>query len=121
MRHTTTIALTFLLLVASANAVRQVVQLEKPQPARRVEGFVLDPSGAPIPGMTVTDRTKGWGTVLRSTTTDDKGHFHFSQIPGKVIYYLQFDDLLFNPLELKLKLDKKSRRRAITARPQIGG
>ena len=107
--------------VSSAKAVRELVTIEAPQLAQRVEGIVLDPSGAPIPDMTVTDRTEEWGTVLRSTTTDSKGRFHFSKQHGKGIYYLRFDSPLFNPLQLKLKLDKSVPQRSITVRPPIGG
>jgi hypothetical protein len=64
--------------VTYVKAVRELVQIDEFQPAQRVEGVVLDPSGAPIPNMTVTDRTEGWVAVLRSTTTDRKGHFRFS-------------------------------------------
>ena len=71
--------------------------------------------------MTVTDRTEEWVAVLRSTTTDSKGHFRFSQQGGKSIYYLRFDSASFNPLQLRLKLDKNAPQRAITARPEIGG
>jgi hypothetical protein len=86
-----------------------------------VEGFVLDPSGAPIPEMTVTDCTEKWGAVLRSTKTDSKGHFLFSSQRGKRVYYLRFDSPLWNPLQLRLELDKNGAQRAITAKPQIGG
>jgi hypothetical protein len=71
--------------------------------------------------MTVTDRTEGWAAVLRSTSTDSNGHFHFSSQRGKNVYFLRFDNALFNPLQLRLKLDKKAPQRAITARPEIGG
>jgi hypothetical protein len=107
--------------VTSAKAVRELVVIEELQPAQRVEGIVLDPSGAPIPRMTVSDRTQGWAAVLRSTTTDSNGHFRFSSQRGKTVYYLRFDNALFNPLQLRLKLDKKAPQRAITARPPIGG
>jgi len=53
--------------ISSARAVRELVTIDEPQPAQRVEGVVLDPSGAPIPDMTVTDRTEEWVAVLRST------------------------------------------------------
>jgi hypothetical protein len=102
-------------------AVRELVILEELQPAQQVEGVVLDPSGAPIAGMTVTDRTEGWVAVLRTTTTDSKGRFRFSQERGKSVYYLRFDHALFNPLQLRLKVDKSATQRAITAKPQIGG
>ena len=70
MRQVITVAFICVLLVISAKAVRELVEIEEPQPAQQVEGFVLDPSGAPIEGMTVTDRSEEWGTLLRSTTTD---------------------------------------------------
>jgi hypothetical protein len=115
------IALTCAFFVTSAQAVRELVIIEQLQPAQRVEGVVLDPSAAPLSDMTVTDRTEEWVAVLRSTTTDSNGHFRFSPQPGKSVYYLRFDSPLFNPLELRLKLDKKAPQRAITARPEIGG
>ncbi len=82
---------------------------------------MLDPSGGAIPDMTVTDRTEDGVTVLRTTKTDIKGHFHFESQRGKKKYCLRFDHPLFNPLQLTLKLDKHAAQRGITARPQIGG
>lgn len=121
MRRAAAIALTCAFLVTSAKAVRELVVLEELQPAQRVEGVVLDSSGAPIPDITVTDRAEGWVAVLRSTKTDSHGHFRFSRQRGKSVYYLRFDHALFNPLALRLKLDKHATQRAITARPEIGG
>ena len=121
MNRAIAIAVLCALFVSSAKAVRELVVLEELQPAQRVEGIVLDPSGSPIPNVTVTDRTEEWAAVLRTTTTDSNGQFRFSSQRGKSVYYLRFDNALFNPLELRLKLDKKAPQRAITARPQIGG
>lgn len=115
------IALLCSLLVPYAVAVRDLVTIDELQPAKRVEGVVLDPSGAPIPNMTVTDCTPGWAAELRSTMTDEKGHFRFSRQRGKTVYHLRFDSPLFNPLQLRLKLDKTAPQRAITAKPKIGG
>jgi hypothetical protein len=69
----------------------------------------------------VTDRTDEWVAILRSTTTDSKGHFRLSRQRGKSVYFLRFDHPLFNPLQLRLKLDKNAPPRAITARLPIGG
>ena len=121
VHRATAIALICAFFVTSAKAVRELVVIEELQPAQRVEGVVLDRSGAPIPNTTVTDRTEEWVAVLRSTTTDSNGHFRFSSQRGKSVYYLRFDNALFNPLQLRLKLDKKAPQRAITARPEIGG
>lgn len=121
VRRAAAITLTCEFFGTSAEAVRELVVIEELQPAQRVEGIVLDPSGTPIPDMTVTDRTEKWGAVLRSTSTDSQGHFHFSQQRGKSVYYLRFDDTLFNPLQLRLKLDKNAPQRGITAKPHVGG
>jgi hypothetical protein len=121
VRWATAIALTCAFFVTSAKAVRQIVIVENLQSAQQVEGVVLDPSGAPIPDMIVTDRSEQWVTILRSATTDSKGHFRFARKLGKTVYYLRFDQAGFNPLELRLKLDKNVPQRAITARPEIGG
>jgi hypothetical protein len=110
-----------MILTAAALAVRELVIIEEPKPAQRVEGVVLDPSGAPIPDMTVTDRTDDWEAVLRTTTTDRSGRFSFSGQTGKNMYFLRFDHPGFNPLQLRLKLDKKARNRAITVQAPIGG
>jgi hypothetical protein len=121
MRWLIVIALTCAFFVASAKAVRELVVIEEPQLALRVEGIVLDPSGAPIPDMTVTDRSENGVAVLRTTKTDSKGHFHFLSQRGKTVYCIRFDHPLWNPLQLTLKLDKHAPRRGITAKPEIGG
>jgi hypothetical protein len=121
VHRTLAIAIACAFFVTSAKAVRELVTIEALQPAQRVEGVVLDPSGAPVSDMTVTDRTDEWVAVLRSTTTDSKGRFRFSKQSGKSTYYLRFDSPAFNPLQLRLKLDKNASQRAITARPEIGG
>ena len=73
----------------TANAVRELVVLEEPQLAQRLEGIVVDSSGSPIPDMTVTDRTENGVAVLRTTQTDNAGHFHFPTQRGKIVYCLE--------------------------------
>ncbi len=122
MRRTNIIAFAWIFFFAAlAQAARETIVLEEPQRAQEVEGVVLDPAGEPIPDMKVTDCAKGWGTALRSTTTDSKGQFRFTRQRGKSVYYLSFEHPMFNPLRLKLKLDKKAPTRGITATPHIGG
>jgi|SRR5205823_7547494 len=121
MRRVIAIALTWAFLLTSAKAVRELVIVEELQPAQRVEGVVLHPSGAPIADMTVTDRTEDGVAVLRSTKTGSKGRFRFSAQHGKHVYCLRFDHPLFNPLQLRLKLVKNAPQRGITAKPHIGG
>ena len=69
--------------------------------------------------MTVTDRTEN-DEVIRATKTDSKGHFRLPTERGTV-YRLRFEHPLWNPLELRLKLDKRAPQRGITVRPEIGG
>ena len=121
MRRMLSIALTFAFFVPFAMAVRELVIIDEPQLAQKVEGVVIDPTGAPIPDMTVTDRTPNGTAVLRSTKTDKRGHFHFSTQRGKTVYCLRFDHPMWNPLQLMVKLDKHAPQRGITAKPQIGG
>jgi len=73
MRRVLAIALSCAFLVASAKAVRELVIIGEPQLAQRIEGVVLGPNDAPIPDMTVTDRTENGVAVLRSTKTDSRG------------------------------------------------
>jgi hypothetical protein len=115
------IALLCAFFVTSAKAVRELIIIEEPQLAQRVEGVVLDPSGSPIPDMTVTDRTENGVAVLRSTKTDSRGRFHFRTQHGKTVYCLRFESPLWNPLQVTVKLDKHAPQRGITARPEIGG
>lgn len=121
MRPLIVLGLACVFFASPANAVRELVIIEEPQSAQRVEGVVLDPNGDPIAGMTVTDRADGCQVVLRSTKTDSKGHFRFPIQHGKTVYCLRFDDPLWNPLQMKLKLDKHAPEREIKARPEIGG
>jgi hypothetical protein len=121
MRWVVAIALICVLFVPAAKAVRELVIIAEPQLAQRVEGIVLDPSGGPISEMTVTDRSGNCAEVLRMTTTDKKGRFHFPSQPGRTVYCLRFDHPSWNPLQLTLKLDKRAPQRGITAKPEIGG
>ena len=121
MRPVIAVALSCAFFVASAKAVRELVIIEPSQLAQRVEGVVIGPDDDPIADITVTDRTEDCIAVLRTTKTDSKGHFHFPVQRGKNLYCLRFDHPLWNPLQLKLKIDKHAPERGITARPEIGG
>lgn len=121
MRQVLAVAISCILVAPSALAVRELVIIDEPQPAQRIEGIVLDSSGAPIADVTVTDRSDDCASILRSTQTDSKGHFRFPRQHGKTVYCLRFDHPLWNPLQMKLKLDKHAPQRGITARPEIGG
>ena len=82
VRRVSHILLAWALLVPSAMAIRELVELEELQPAQQAERIILDPSDTPIPNMKGT-RLQGWTAVLRSTTSDDKGYFRLSRQRGK--------------------------------------
>src|ERR1700722_1744824 len=98
-------------------AQNQLVEIETPQLAKSVAGVVNDPSGAVLPTVTVEERSEDWKTVLRSTETDGNGRFHFSSNRNKTIYYLQFSLAGFNPLRIKLQLDKKANAAVVVKLP----
>jgi hypothetical protein len=105
------------LLGLSAIAQMEIVEIEKPQPAKSVAGVVLDPSGAALPGVTVEERSEDWKSVVRSTGTDEKGRFHFSRARKKSVYYLQFSRSGFNWLRLKLQLDRTAKTAVVVKMP----
>jgi hypothetical protein len=94
------------LRLAGQNAV---IEIEKPQSAKLVGGIVNDPSGAALPDVIVEERSQDWETVLRSTKTDENGRFKFPATPSKAVYYLQFSRSGFDPLRIKLRIDKKAK------------
>lgn len=102
-------------------AVREFVVLDEPLRAQRVEGAILDPVGASIPNVTVSDCERDGKAVLRTTKADAEGHFSLPRQSGKSLYYLRFDTPAFNPLGLKLQLDRNSPHRGIVAQPEVGG
>ena len=87
----------------------EIVEIEKPQSAKLVGAIVTDPSGAAVPHVIVEERSQDWETVLRSTETDEKGGFKFPATKGKAVYYLQFSHYGFDPLRIKLRIDKKAK------------
>jgi 5-hydroxyisourate hydrolase-like protein (transthyretin family) len=94
----------------------ETVEIEKPQLAKTVAGVVNDPSGAPLPDVTVEERSDDWKTVLRSTQTDERGRFHFSRT-AKAVYYLEFSRPGFNRVRIRLQIQKKANRFVIVTMP----
>ena len=94
----------------------EIVEIEKPQVAKKVEGVVNDPSGAALPDVTVEERSDDWKTVLRSTRTDESGRFHFSR-GAKTVYYLELSRSGFNWVCIKLEIQKKAKRLVTVTMP----
>ena len=76
VRRVSHILLAWALLVPSAMAIRELVELEELQPAQQAERIILDPSDTPIPNMKGTDCKGGpqYCVQLHLTT---KGTFAF--------------------------------------------
>ena len=109
MRATSFLISFLSLLTLNAAGQYQTIEIEKPQSAKLVGGIVTDPSGAVLPDVVVEERSQDWGTVLRSTETDDNGRFKFRATQNKAVYYLQFSRSGFDPLRIKLRIDKKAK------------
>ena len=97
------------LLTLNVAGQHQTIEIEKPQSAKLVGGIVTDPSGAVVPDVIVEERSQNWGTVLRSTKTDENGRFKFPAIQNKAVYYLQLSCYGFDPLRIKVRIDKKAK------------
>ena len=81
------------------------IEIEDVQVVRSVAAVVHDPTGSPIPGVSVEEFGSDWKESLRSTKTDTAGGFTFAPATGRGICYLQFRMNGFNPLRVRLKLD----------------
>lgn len=46
-----------------------------------------------------------WKTVLRSTKTDEKGHFAMTKVKDRKVYFLQFSFRNCNPIRVRVKVD----------------
>ena len=117
MRNALLAIATLFLVSVSVVAQMEVVEIEEPQLAKSVSGVVNDPSDAALPGVTVEERSADWKKVLRSTETDDRGHFHFSKTANKTVYCIEFSRSGFNWLRIKIQLDKKANRSLVVKMP----
>ena len=103
-------ALVLLLLIGLFGVVDALAQMEivemPSRTAKALAGIVTDPSGAPLEGVLVEERSSNWANVLRSTKTDAKGLFHFSSTKKQNTYYLQFGRTGFNWARLTVKVHR---------------
>ncbi len=97
----------------------EIVELQQPQLAKSVDGIVIDPSGAALPGVTVEERSADWKNVVRSTETHENGRFHFSRERKESTYNLQFYRAGFNWLRLTAQLDRTAKK-MVTVKMPIG-
>ena len=101
---------TFLLLVpAHLNGQGvSVIEIGNVQLARSLAGVVQDPKGSPMAGVLVEEVSPDWKHSLRSARTDAAGSFSFTPVKGRKIYYLQLRMDGFDPLRVRIKVDRKN-------------
>jgi len=101
------LCVSFLFLVpAHLHAQYQITEIEKVQLARSLTAVAVDPNGSPIPGALVEEFGSDWKGSLRSTKTDEKGVFTFTQVKGRAVYYLQLRKDGFDPLRVRVKISR---------------
>jgi hypothetical protein len=84
-----------------------IIEIENVQLARSLAAVVHDPAGFPMASVLVEELSSDWKESLRSTKTDATGAFTFAPVKGRDIYYFQLTLKGFNPLRLRVKLDRK--------------
>ena len=107
------------LAAQSANAVYELVVIEKPFHARSVSGIVLDPVGEPLAGAEVKDYDPGFTSIRDSTTTDKSGFFSLPR-GGQSVHYLRIYARGMNPLQITVAL-RPFASSGIRVKVHIGG
>ncbi|MGB6193847.1 MAG: carboxypeptidase-like regulatory domain-containing protein [Terracidiphilus sp.] len=113
-------AITILLLFTeNAYATYEIVEIEKPFYVRSLAGEALDPTGAPVSGVEVSDCDQGFTKVITATRSDEKGRF-ILPVSGVSVHYLSFRALGFNPLRITVIIRNTAPKRLRIKLP-IGG
>jgi hypothetical protein len=101
--------LLLILVIGSWNAFGQfeVVTLAKPVYIRALAGQVSDPTGGEIEGARIDLVDLQTQQVVASTTTDNKGSFHFDKF-DKSSYKLKIFKAGFNILEATVRIRKSA-------------
>jgi hypothetical protein len=99
-----------------ALAQYQLIEIEELQLSKTNAGVVVDPSGAAIPNVTIEERSDDWKIVFRTTRSDEKGRFHFSRDPNRVVR-LEFSSPGFDRLRIRVRLDKKGEAKLAVKMP----
>jgi thiol-disulfide isomerase/thioredoxin/uncharacterized GH25 family protein len=103
----------------NAPELKEFVMDDKPhhldlhlQPAKTLEGRIVDDEGKPIAGVSVfTDTWRGHRTVGTSLTTDKDGHFAWKDAPG--------DDVMVDMYKMGYADDRRHAMSASTTQPIV--
>jgi hypothetical protein len=100
------VLLSTLALSVPAQAAEEIVELHL-QRAKCLCGIVTI-SGEPVSNAKVEELGEGWKGTLRSTDTDSEGHFRFTLVKGRKIYFLRISARApgVNPLQVPVKISR---------------
>jgi hypothetical protein len=112
----------------------ELITIERPFHARSLAGFVIDATGAPIPGVVVEECDASFSPrpiidsagkpvprvmlrdcdqdpkhILASTTTDANGHFAFPEAKKAAAHYLHLSSSGFDPMQVIVKVSRLAR------------
>ena len=97
-------------IFSSAFAQVATVEIGKIQIAKALTGTVVDAVDSAVPGVRILEVSSDWKTVLRTTTTDSDGKWSLAPVPRQQLYYLRFVADGFNPLQVRVKLNRRKGR-----------
>ena len=96
-----------LCLPLKMDAQYQVIELADLQLVKSLSAVVEDPAGSPLTSVLVQEFSSDWKTVLRTSATDSHGKFSLTSVQGRKIYFLQLSTPGFDPLRLRIQVDRK--------------
>jgi hypothetical protein len=95
-----------LCLPLKMDAQYQVIELADLQLVKSLSAVVEDPAGS-LTNVLVQEFSPDWKTVLRTSATDSHGKFSLTSVQGRKIYFLQLSTPGFDPLRLRIQVDRK--------------
>jgi hypothetical protein len=96
-----------LCLPLKTSAQYQIVELADVQLAKSLSAVVQDPVGSPLTNVLVQEFSPDWKTVLRTSATDNHGRLSLATVQGRKIYCLQLSMPGFDPLRVRVQVDRK--------------
>ena len=96
-----------LILCATCAHATELVEQRWVSVSRSLSGQVaVLGTDEPVSGVTVELCDPGWKQVIRSTRTDNNGHFSFEQVAKSKLFYLRVSAAGMNIYQLRVHIDK---------------
>jgi len=83
------------------------IEYQKAQVVLSLAGVVHDTAQSPMAGVLVEEFSSNWKIALRSTESDQQGHFVMLPVRGRKTYFLQFSFRNCNPIRMRVEVDSK--------------